>query len=304
MSIEINKASLSAIYVGLKGTFKNAFDGVKPLYPAMTTKVSSSTSTEVYGWADDLPAIREWVGDREVHKLSEYEYALKNRKFEQTITIPADKIADNQLSMFIATTSEMGRQAALHPDQLLFSLLNEGTTKKGYDGVPFFGEHRVAKEISASGKVDNALLAASTDDKKSPWYLLDLNRALKPFIWQEREKYSLTALTDPRQSRDVFMRDEYLYGIRGRGSMGYGFWQMAFMSDLELNAANFATLRGRMVSQRNKAGNPLGVSPSVLLVGESNREAAFYIAQAQTLAGQAPNPNYGLVDVWVTPFLE
>ncbi|MGO2143924.1 MAG: Mu-like prophage major head subunit gpT family protein [Serratia bockelmannii] len=304
MSIDINKETLTALYVCLNKTFQNAFDGVKPLYPSLTTRVSSGSMTEVYGWADDFPAIREWIGDREVHKLSEYEYALKNRKFESTITIPADKIADNQLSLFANITSEMGQQAAQHPDKLLFELLRKGTSAKGYDGVPFFGEHQISKGANSSGKISNGLLAPTQGDSKSPWYLLDLSRALRPFIWQEREKYNLTSLTDPRQSRDVFMRDEYLYGIRGRGSMGYGFWQMAFMSNLELNAANFATLRSRMVSQRNSAGDLLGINPTVLLAGESNREAAFYLAQAETLAGQAPNPNYKLVDVWITPFLD
>ncbi|EBL8114912.1 hypothetical protein G6094_004842 [Salmonella enterica] len=301
MSIEINEKTISAIYVGLKKTFQHAFDGVKPLYPSMTTRVKSNTASEVYGWVGDFPIIREWIGDREIHKLTEYEYALKNRKFESTITIPADKIADCQLAMYINTTAEMGQQAARHPDNLLFELLRNGTTKNGYDGVPFFGEHLTA---AGGGKLNNALLAANKADMKAPWYLLDLNRAMRPFIWQEREKYTLTALTDPRQSRDVFMRDEYFYGIRGRGSMGYGFWQMAFMSNLELNAANFATLQSRMIGQRDKAGNLLGITPSVLLVGESNREAAFYIAQAEMLAGQLPNPNYKLVDVWVTPFLD
>jgi len=304
MSIEVNKQNLDVLYLCLKKAFQNAFDGVKPLYPALTTRVPSTAAAEVYGWATDFPAVREWIGERELHKLTEYEYAIKNRKFESTIVIPADKIADNQLAMYNNITAEMGQQAAQHPDQLLFELLRSGASAKGYDGVPFFGEHRVAKGSSASGTLSNALFAASKDDAKAPWYLLDLSRALRPFIWQEREKYRIDALTDPRQSHEVFMRDEYLYGIRGRGSMGYGFWQMAFMSNLELNAANFTTLRQRMVSQRNSAGNMLGIAPSVLLVGESNREAAFYIAQAQTLAGQAPNPNYGLVDVWVTPYLD
>ncbi|SMG61810.1 Mu-like prophage major head subunit gpT family protein [Cedecea sp. NFIX57] len=302
--IDINDKTLAALYVALKQTFQNAFTGVKPLYPALTTLVPSTSAAEIYGWAADFPAIREWIGDREIHKLAEYEYAIKNRKFESTITIPADKIADNQLAMFSNITAEMGQRAARHPDQLLFELLRNGTSAKGYDGVPFFGEHSVSGLAGKSGKVSNASLAASKPDAKSPWYLLDLSRALRPFIWQEREKYTLTALTDPRQSRDVFMRDEYLYGIRGRGSMGYGFWQMAFMSNLELTADNFTALRGRMVSQRDHAGDLLGIKPSVLLVGESNREAAFYIAQAQTLAGQAPNPNYNLVDVWVTPFID
>ena len=29
---------------------------------------------------------------------------------------------------------------------------------------------------------------------------------------------------------NVFMRDEYLYGVNARDGVGYGFWQMAYGS--------------------------------------------------------------------------
>jgi len=46
------------------------------------------------------------------------------------------------------------------------------------------------------------------------------------------------------------------------------------------------------------------VKPTILLTGVKNREAAFNIAKAQTLDNMKPNPNYGLVEVIVTPFLD
>ncbi|SQC85906.1 Uncharacterised protein [Klebsiella pneumoniae] len=43
------------------------------------------------------------------------------------------------------------------------------------------------------------------------------------------------------------------------------------------------------------------LSLQFLLVGMKNREQAFNIAKAQTLDNMKPNPNYGLVEVIVTP---
>ena len=79
---------------------------------------------------------------------------------------------------------------------------------------------------------------------------------------------------------------------------------MAFASKLDLTTENFNDLYDRMCSQVNDSGRPLRIKPSILLVGMKNREQAFNIAKAQTLDNMKPNPNYGLVEVIVTPFLD
>lgn len=67
------------------------------------------------------------------------------------------------------------------------------------------------------------------------WFLLCTGRFLKPFIYQLREKIKFTCLTKDTDE-NVFMRDEYLYGAKGRSNAGYGFWQMAYGSTGEVDA--------------------------------------------------------------------
>lgn len=59
------------------------------------------------------------------------------------------------------------------------------------------------------------------------WFLIDTSRSIKPFIFQERSPYELTNLVNPTDE-NVFMRDEYLYGVRARANAGFGIWQLAF----------------------------------------------------------------------------
>lgn len=66
-------------------------------------------------------------------------------------------------------------------------------------------------------------------DKPDQWHLLCTTRFLKPFIFQERKKAKFTALNRDTDE-NVFMRDEYLYGVDARDGVGYGFWQMAYGS--------------------------------------------------------------------------
>jgi phage major head subunit gpT-like protein len=41
----------------------------------------------------------------------------------------------------------------------------------------------------------------------------------------------LDQLTNPSASDRVFLKDEYLYGVRARYNAGYGLWQFAEMID-------------------------------------------------------------------------
>ena len=54
-----------------------------------------------------------------------------------------------------------------------------------------------------------------------------LSRPLKPLVWQWRKQPEFISKVDPRTSDDVFMKNEYLYGVDLRAGMGFGFWQMA-----------------------------------------------------------------------------
>lgn len=58
------------------------------------------------------------------------------------------------------------------------------------------------------------------------WYLLDLSKPIKPFVFQNRSSPDFQALTE-NKDENVFMRDEYLYGVRARGNAGYALWFLA-----------------------------------------------------------------------------
>ncbi len=57
------------------------------------------------------------------------------------------------------------------------------------------------------------------------FYLLKTDVSVRPFIFQDREPVEFTALE--RESDAGFMREVYLYGVRARYRMTYGYWQFA-----------------------------------------------------------------------------
>lgn len=59
----------------------------------------------------------------------------------------------------------------------------------------------------------------------SRWYLLKTDGVIRPFLFQDREPVEFTALT--AESDEGFRREKFLYGVRARYRMAYGYWQFA-----------------------------------------------------------------------------
>ena len=95
-----------------------------------------------------------------------------------------------------------------------------------YDITLTGATHSAAPQSNVlKGSLDLLVLPRLMSDATS-WYVLCTTRAIKPFIFQNRESPEFAALTKP-DDENVFKRDEYLYGVRARGAAGLGPWFLA-----------------------------------------------------------------------------
>lgn len=114
------------------------------------------------------------------------------------------------MGVFKPLISEMGQSARRHPDELIFDLLKSGFHTSCFDGSNFFAANHPVEIDGRTVAISN--LQAGTDPA---WFLLDTSRAIRPIIWQEREKYEFQALDDAN-SKYVFINSEYFYGVQFR----------------------------------------------------------------------------------------
>lgn len=150
----VNQASLKGLNVSYSAAYNKAFEGVKSNYEKIATTVPSTTAETNYKWLGQIPQMREWIGDREIQSLSAYDYIIKNKKFEMTVSVPRDDIEDDQYGIYTPLFSNMGESAAQHPDILCFDALKAGFTEKCYDGKTFFAEDHPSGE-GGKKKVSN-----------------------------------------------------------------------------------------------------------------------------------------------------
>ena len=292
-------ANLSILYTAVKANFQQGRGMYTPMWPQLATLVPSTTSTETYAWLGEFSRLREWIGERQINRMKQYGYSLTNKKFEATEGIPRDYVEDETYGVMMPKFQDMGYAAATHPDEMVFALLAAGFNTKCYDGQNFFDtDHPVGEEGKAES-VSN--MQAGSDN---PWFLLDTGRPLKPLIYQKRKDYNLTNKTDASNSDHVYMLDEFLYGVDARGNWGFGFWQQAFASKATLNEENFDSAMQKMMEFKSDKGRPLGIKPSVLVVGPSNRAAARALIEVEKKANGGDNPNYKAVELLVVPWLK
>ena len=138
--------------------------------------------------------------------------------FESTVAIERTKIEDDQYGVYAPMMEQMGRAAKVHPDQKLLFLLANGFTIDCYDRQPFFdADHPGFGPGGEPISVSNILPV--TGEPGPAWFLLDTRQPVKPLIWQPRVPYTFTSITR-EDDRGVFLRDEYLFGIRARVNAG------------------------------------------------------------------------------------
>ncbi|MDR0584120.1 MAG: Mu-like prophage major head subunit gpT family protein [Treponema sp.] len=199
--------------------------------------------------------MREWIGERVVKDMAEFSYQIVNKKYEATFGVDRAHLEDDILGQYSVIAREMADEVLRFFNRGIAELLAGGLTNLCYDGQPFFNaEHPVYPKADGSGdaeEVSNILGSGSA----AGWYLLSLKGSLKPLILQQRSALEMDEITDT-QNESVFMKDQYLYGIRYRGNFGYGLWQQAVASDLALTAANYEAARLAMRTFRRDGGGP------------------------------------------------
>lgn len=299
----ITPAALTALMTGFRKEYQDGLSMVEPSWSKIATLVPSTTKSNTYGWLGQFPKFREWVGARVIKDMEAHSYAITNKDYESTIGVKRTDIEDDNIGIYAPLFREMGRAAAVHPDELIWPLLLAGFATACYDGQYFFDtDHPVNAEVDGSGADASVSNIQAGAQAGNPWFLLDTTRAIKPLIYQQRKKPVFTHMTKS-DDEEVFMNNEYRFGVDSRENVGFGFWQMAYASKETLDAAAFNANYAAMMAFKGDGGRPLGVTPNLLVCGPSNREAALEVVKAERNAAGATNINRNAVDVLVSPYI-
>ncbi|HDL5960776.1 TPA: Mu-like prophage major head subunit gpT family protein [Mannheimia haemolytica] len=296
---------LKALDTAFRKEFSAGLKVLEPQWGTVAMKVSSSTATNTYAWLGQFPKMQEWVGDRQIKNMQAQGMTIENKLFESTVAVPRTAIEDDQVGLFTPMVKQAAQSAAELPDDLVFSLLKKGKTTLCYDGQNFFDtDHPVYQNVDGTGtsKTQSNITTGSASGKPA-FYVLDDSQAIKPLIWQERTTPEIETKFDPSESDHVFMKDQYLWGVRARGNAGFGFWQLIHrVEDSELNSETLEKVLTAMRTLKGDGDKQLNIRPTTLLVPPSLEFAARKLLEAE-LIDDTTNTLKGVLKVVVNPFI-
>lgn len=303
----LNTTTLNNLRTTIRGEFNVAFKNAnaESMYKRLATTIQSASKTNTYDWLGKFPQMREWVGSRVLKDMSEASYQIANKKYEATLGVDRADIEDDNLGLYATIAQSMGQEANDFLDRKVAELLKTGFSSLCYDGQNFFDEeHPVYPNADGTGSATavSNIYKKTNADAGTPWYLLSLNRPLKPLIHQQRTGMELESLTDTKDET-VFMEDKVRFGIRYRGNFGYGLWQQAVASKADLDADNFEKAYQLMQGFKRDGGDPMGIMPTALVVPPELQSDAEKILKRTVLDNGAGNINYNKVELIVNPWL-
>lgn len=290
---------IEALTVGSNAAFTRGLNAVAPQWDKIATKVTSSGSSEFYGWLKDLPGIEEWVSDRQLVELGSHGYAIENATYEASIKIKRDDLEDDKIGKYSVLAQAWGRETGLFPDKQCYGLLAAGFTTLCYDGQNYFDtDHPL--ETTPATTFSNVVGDPATDTG-SPWFVIDDTQLLLPILFQERRPFALEFVG--ATSEYAWFNNMVAQGVDGRAGFGFSFPQIAIGSKGDLTDATFEEAKLKLAGMKKTNGTPLGTMATTLIVGPSNEAKARQIIKRELLDNGGSNIYYNNVEIVVSRYL-
>lgn len=160
MAIDI--ASAQVKLRDLTAKFDNRVAAATPFYPQVCYDASSVRTSEKYGWIGNMPGMREWLGERQFSELRAANFVLENKHWESSLLIKKTDLADDNLGQYGPVLEQLGIEAAHHPDELWFSVLEQGESTACFDGQFFFDtDHVWGNSGSQSNDITSTVVSTS-----------------------------------------------------------------------------------------------------------------------------------------------
>ncbi|WP_046005787.1 Mu-like prophage major head subunit gpT family protein [Pseudoalteromonas rubra] len=299
----VTPAILTSLQTGFKKNFQDGLSEAKPQFSAIATVIKSTTKSNTYGWLGKFPRLKQWVGSRDVQSMKAHGYSIVNDDFEATVSVGRNDIEDDELGVYAPLMQEMGRSAAIHPDEMCFPLLEAGFSTLCYDGQNYFDtDHPVYPNADGTGTAESVANMATDDAYSGPaWYVLDTSKVLKPIIFQERKKPQFVSMTKS-DDEAVFTSKEFRYGVDCRDAAGFSFWQLAFGNKRALTADNLWDAIKQMRTFKADGGRKLGIRPTTLVVPPELEDVATKLLERE-LDSNSSNELKGRLTLLVADYL-
>ncbi len=149
----IGRDKLLAASYGWHTIFNNRLAEAPKLYEQISMVVPSDSPIEVYRWLNSVPAMRKWVGDRVIHKLSAEGFQIANEDYANGVEIERDDLRDDKLGMVEQRVRQCADAGPAAINKAVFTLLNAAMTTTAWDNQYLVDtDHTASSESGATSQ--------------------------------------------------------------------------------------------------------------------------------------------------------
>ncbi len=165
-SYSLTPATLDATFVSFDLIFQRVFEDTPNYWQRIASLATSTTATTRHAWMEELPELREWIGERHIENLLGRVQEISNKTYESTVRVKRTDIEDEQLGVYGPRFEALGRATKLWPDRIVIDALKSATIATTYDGQHFFdASHPINPENPASGTQSNLFANAPLNEE-------------------------------------------------------------------------------------------------------------------------------------------
>jgi len=154
----VNASTLIAVRDNFNALFTRSYQDAPVWHPQLAMLSPSKGAKETYQWLNDVPQLREWLGERGLKDLTGFDYTLTNKKWEASIKVKREDIERDVLGLYNPRIQDLGFRGRKHGDRLIGDLIVNGHTDLIWDGKAFFAnDHPIGPDVN-----DNLLTGGVT----------------------------------------------------------------------------------------------------------------------------------------------
>jgi phage major head subunit gpT-like protein len=172
MQVGIPAAKITIMNTGFNARFNTSLMAKQASdvwYKKVVRTFPSKGESEIHAWETLVPQLREWIGARQFNNVRARALTVMNRKFEGSLEVPVDKVADDLYGVFATPKIDrLAESAAKWVDQIVTPIFLYGeagsyTTSDGivvstvtYDGESLFSaNHPIDPDDISKGVQSN-----------------------------------------------------------------------------------------------------------------------------------------------------
>lgn len=129
------------------------------------TEIKSTKKIEEYARLGSVPRLTEWIDERKKQGLNEYEYQIKNKDYEVSISVDRNDLEDDQTGSIAMRVKQMTTSVGHFYNEEAVKALELGDSTVCYDGQNFFDtNHTDPNQAPQSNLISGptAVLSATT----------------------------------------------------------------------------------------------------------------------------------------------